>query len=130
MSGRRAAAGMLLLLALPPSPARAATRYDPRLTFRTISTARFDIHFHQGEEALARRLARIAEDVATQLARELGRPAGRVHVVVVAQGDLSNGWATPVPYNLIEITAVPPPGGSTIGNTEDWLRLVFSHEYT
>ena len=58
------------------------------------------------------------------------RRAGRVHVILVDQTDLSNGWANPAPYNLIEITAAAPPGGSAIGNTDDWLRLVFSHEYT
>ena len=34
----------------------------------------------------------------------------------------------PVPYNLIELTAAPPSGASTIGNTSDWLRMVFTHE--
>ena len=40
------------------------------------------------------------------------------------------GWASPVPYNTIEISAAAPPADSTIGNTDDWLRLVFTHEYT
>ncbi len=111
-------------------PLDAANRYDPRFRFRTISTPRFNIYFHQGEEALARRLARIAEEVAGQLRAELGAPGGRVHVILVDQTDLSNGWATPAPYNLIEITAAAPSGDSSIGNTDDWLRLVFSHEYT
>ena len=109
--------------------ASAALRYDPRLRFRTISTARFDIHYHQGEEALAQRLARIAEDVATKLAGSLGGASGRVQVILVDQNDLPNGWATPVPYNTIEITAAAPTADSIIGNTDDWLRLVFTHEY-
>jgi hypothetical protein len=50
----------------------AADRYDPRLRFRTLSTPRFSIHFHQGEEPLARRLAGIAEAVADRVARGLG----------------------------------------------------------
>src|SRR6185436_8617991 len=101
-----------------------------RLRFRTISTPRFDIHFHQGEDRIAARLARIAEEVADRLARDLGRANGRVQVILVNQTDLSNGFATPVPYNLIEINTVAPPGESQIGNTDDWLRLVFTHEYT
>jgi hypothetical protein len=121
---------LAVLLALLSVPVHAANRYDPRFRFRTISTPLFDIHFHQGEEALARRLSRIAEEVAEKLRPELGTPGGRVHVIVVDQTDLSNGWATPTPYNLIEITAAGPAGGSSIGNTDDWLRLVFSHEYT
>jgi hypothetical protein len=110
--------------------ATASNRYDPRLRFRTISTAHFDIHFHQGEDLPARRLAQIAEEVASLLEPRLGRPSGRVNVVLVNQSDLPNGWATPVPFNLIEITAAAPGGESMIGNTNDWLRLVFTHEYT
>lgn len=119
---------IVLLTASVPTVS-AATRYDPRLRFRTLSTARFDIYFHQGEDALAQRLARIAEEVATTVGRTLGPAAGRVHVILVDQHDLPNGWATPVPYNTIEISAAAPRAGSVIGNVDDWLRLVFTHEY-
>ncbi len=120
---------LALLVALTGGPALAATRYDPRLRFRTIVTARFDIHFHQGMEEAARRLARLSEEVAASLDATLGRPAARVQVVLVNQDDLPNGWATPLPYNLIEIGAAGPRGESAIGNSDDWLRLVFTHEY-
>ena len=53
-----------------------------------------------------------------------------MQVILVDQNDLSNGWATPVPYNTIEISAAAPRAESSIGNTDDWLRLVFIHEYT
>lgn len=105
-------------------------RYDPRLQFRTIRTARFDIHYHQREEAIARRLARIVEDVARDVDARLGAPRARVQVILVDQSDQSNGWATVIPYNAIEITAAPPRSQSFIGNTDDWLRMVFTHEYT
>jgi WD40-like Beta Propeller Repeat len=118
------------LAVLAPLAADASDRYDPRLRFLTISTPRFDIHYHQGEEGEARRLAAIAESVAMALDATLGRPSGRVQVILVDQTDLSNGWATPVPYNTIEIAAAAPVGESLLGNTSDWLRLVFAHEYT
>lgn len=117
-------------LTLSVSVSAASTRYDPRLRFQTISTPRFDIHFHQGEEALAQRLARIVEEVATTIDGGLGPASGRVQVILVDQSDLSNGWATPVPYNTIEIAAAAPAADSIIGNTDDWLRFVFVHEYT
>ena len=123
------AVAALVCLVAAAGTAESALRYDPRLRFRTIATARFDIHYHQGEEALAQRLARIAEDVATTLSGTLGRANGRVQVILVDQNDLPNGWATPVPYNTIEITAASPAADSIIGNTDDWLRLVFTHEY-
>ena len=59
---RRAIAALSLIFALAPVLATAATRYDPRLRFRTISTVRFDIHFHQDEE----------EDISGQFGEEEG----------------------------------------------------------
>ncbi len=139
----RLVALLLLLLLTAPTAGRTqalressagatsgAGRYDPRLRFRTISTDRFTLYFHQGEEALASRLAVLVEEVAADVDRRLGPPRGRVHVVLVDQTDQSNGWATVLPYNLIELAAVPPVSQSAIGNTDDWLRMVFAHEYT
>ncbi len=120
----------LTIFSFSCSSAFAANRYDPRFRFRTITTAHFAIHFHQGEETVARRLATIAEDVFTRVSKQIGRPSGRVHVILIDQHDLSNGWASPLPFNTIEITAAAPSGQSTIGNTDDWIRLVLSHEYT
>ena len=120
----------VLVCLLTAVVASAATRYDPRLRFRTISTVRFDIHFHQGEDSIAQRLARLVEDAAAEVDRAVGAPAGRVQIVLVDQHDLSNGWATPLPYNTIEISAAAPAADSSLGNTDDWLRLVFIHEYT
>jgi hypothetical protein len=108
----------------------ASGRYDPRLRFQTISTSRFDIHYHQGGDTEARRLALLADAIAAELDTTLGRPSGRVQVVLVNQSDVSNGWATPLPYNTIEVAAAAPSGASLLGNTDDWLRLVFTHEYT
>src|SRR3954452_17382560 len=83
--------------------ASANGRYDPRLRFRTLRTAHFDVHAHQGEDALARRLADIAERVRGQFDTTVGTPRGRVQVILVDQTDLANGWATPFPYDAIEI---------------------------
>jgi Tol biopolymer transport system component len=124
------AALLTLLLIGTASHVAANTRYDWRLRFRTLRTPHFDIHAHQGEEALAERLAVITEGVRSRFAPLFGVPRGRVQVILVDQTDLSNGSATPFPYDAIEITAVPPPGETLIGNTTEWLELVFTHEYT
>jgi len=123
-------AALVLALCAATPPADAASRYDSRLRFRTLRTTHFTIHFHQGEEAHARRLAGLAEQVRTDLATQFGLKAPRhTHVVLVDQTDSANGWSTPLPYNFIEITLTPPPPGSYLGYHDDWLRLVFTHEY-
>src|SRR5262245_23755489 len=100
-----------LLLGLLASSADAAARYDPRLRFQTVRTPHFVILFHQGEERLAQRLAVIAEEThATLGPRFGGRSDIRTYVILVDQNDDSNGSATPLPYNTIEIAAIPPAG--------------------
>jgi hypothetical protein len=122
-------AGGLAMAAIVPAPQAAAGPYDPALSFKTHRTPHFVIHFHQGEEGLARRLAGIAEAVRARLSTATGRTGPTAHVVLVDQADISNGLATVVPWNAIVIYAAPPSGAETIGNTDDWLEYVFTHEY-
>jgi len=121
---------LLFVVLLAAVPVSASNRYDSTLRFRTIRTAHFDVHAHKGEEALASRMAALVERVRRKFEPVLGVPRGRVQVILVDQSDLSNGWASPVPYDTIEIAVVPPPAETLIGNTTDWLELVFTHEYT
>jgi hypothetical protein len=126
----RIIACLALLTAICASSTAAATRYDPRLRFRVVRTSHFSIYYHQGEDQLAKRLAVIAEAVRADLSSRLVLEApAHTHVVLVDQSDVSNGWSTPVPYNLIEIAAVPPAPSSFLGHHDDWLRIVFAHEY-
>lgn len=126
---RRRWRAVVVLLALLAQPA-AAGPYDPRVQFHTIRTPHFQIHFHAGEEAAAARLATIAEQAFDRLTPLLGHtPAGRTHVVLVHQNDQPNGFTTVVPWNAIEIDAVPAVGSDELGNTDDWLNYVFTHEF-
>jgi WD40-like Beta Propeller Repeat len=120
-----------MLTTLLGSPLHAASLFDPALRFRTIPTEHFVIYFHQGAEPLARRLAALAEETWMALRRPLGvQPPARTHVVLVDQSELANGSATPVPYNTVIVTTAWPAGYEFIGDTDDWLRLVFTHEFT
>lgn len=104
---------------------------DPQLTFQRLQTAHFVVYFHQGEGDLAVRLARIAETTWTDMAARFGWTLPeRTHVVLADQTDVSNGWATPLPYNTIMLTAAWPAGSESIGLSDDWLQLVFAHEFT
>lgn len=127
----QAVAAWSLLCLLGASAAGAVPRYDPRLRFRVIRTAHFAIYYHQREEAMAKRLALVAEDVRGELAARLGLvPPGKTHVVLVDQTDVANGWSTPVPCDTIEIAATWPAPSSFLGHHDDWLRIAFIHEYT
>jgi hypothetical protein len=109
----------------------AASRYDPHLRFRVIRTPHFSVLFHQGEDEMAARLGVIAEEVHATLSRQLNVESERhTRVILVDQNDDANGWATPLPFDTIEVSAAAPAPSDAIGNTDDWLRLVFTHEYT
>jgi hypothetical protein len=128
---RRLLGSSVLIAALLSSAAAfASERYDPRLRFRSIRTEHFTIHFHQGGDRQAQRLARIAEEVHGTLSPMLqSGPRRHTHVILVDQHDEANGWATPLPFNTIEISASAPDPSGLLGHTDDWLRLVFTHEY-
>src|SRR6266567_2537028 len=113
------------------SPLHAASLFDPALRFRMIPTGHFIIYFHQGAEPLAVKLAAMAEQTWLALREPLGAdPPARTHVVLVDQTELANGSATPVPYNTVVITTAWPAGYEFIGDVDDWLQLVFTHEFT
>lgn len=121
----------LLLVLTAQSPAWGASLHDPALRFRTLRTPHFVVYFHQGEDAIAARLAAIAEDTWQRLAVRLGpAPPPLSHVVLVDETELANGSAYPLPRDTVVITAAWPAGSEFIGNTDDWLRLVFTHEFT
>ncbi len=122
---------MAALVVLLAAPARGAGLLDPLLRFRQVRTAHFTIYFHQGEERLAARLAAMVEQVRTQVGGALGtEPPGHTHVILADQSESANGWATPLPRNTVFLTAASPSGADLIGRTDNWLRLVFTHEYT
>jgi hypothetical protein len=120
---------VILALALLSSIAEAATM-DPDFRFRTMETSNFHVHYHQGLEDTARRAARIAERSHSLMTGAFGwTPEEKTHMVLADSSDLANGLATVLPYNLIYIYTVPPGPDMSIGQYEDWLGMVITHEY-
>jgi hypothetical protein len=117
------------LLYLPVAFAKTDSSYS----WMTLTSPHFLIHFHQGEEALAKRTVVIAEDVHARLVpRMKSKPHTRTNIVLVDAMDDANGSATPLPYNLITLYITQPFGETIFGasNYDDWLRLLITHEYT
>ena len=121
---------LALLLAALLSPRAAGAQYDPAFRWSTLDTAHFQVHFHQGEEALARRVAAAAEKAHARLVPLLGHaPATRTQIVLSDDSDAANGSATPLPYNLIRLYGVPAESGSELGDERDWVEQLVAHEY-
>src|SRR6185503_16422999 len=116
------------LLALASSPTASAASFPPELRFRSVSTPRVTVHYHKGLEAMAREAAAIATEILEGHERRYGHRVGRVQLVLVDVEDDPNGFATPLPYPLVQIRAVAPRGNDDFGNYEGWLRYVLTHE--
>ena len=119
-------AAALLLAALPR--ASAAASFPPDLRFRSVSTDRVTVHYHQGLEPLAREAATLATELLASHESRYGLRVGRVQVVLADVEDEPNGFASPLPYPLVHLRAVAPRGADEFGNHDGWLRLVLSHE--
>jgi Tol biopolymer transport system component len=119
---------ILMLLAAP-----AFAKFDPAFTWTTLETTHFQIHYHQGGEALARKTAQIAEDVHVRLVPRIKwEPKGKTQVVLVDAMDEANGMTTVMPYNIMVLLLTQPVGEPGFGTTpyDDWMRMLITHEYT
>ncbi len=115
---------------LAAAPARGAS-YDPDLTWRTLETEHFRIHFHQGIEQVADEFSGMVEDVYDEMSEEMAwQPRPKIEVVLVDRTDSANGFARTVPYPSITIYVTAPTGGSTLNLYEDWNSAIFTHELT
>ncbi|GFO64249.1 BamA/TamA family outer membrane protein [Geomonas paludis] len=107
-----------------------AAKFDTSFRYSTVETRHFSIHYHQGLEGVAGRAAGMAEDIYDKLTREFQwRPAEKTQVVLIDDSDFTNGLAITIPYNTIYLQVVPPGVSSTLGEYDDWLRTLFTHEF-
>jgi hypothetical protein len=129
VSGTGSFPAILAWLLLAPAAALAQP-YDPDFRWQTIETPHFQVHYHQGLEALAQRAAREAERAHARLSPLLGfSPSQRTQLVLSDDSDSANGSATPLPYDTIRIYTVPAESGSVLNDERDWLESVITHEY-
>ncbi len=126
-----------LLLLFAGSPlARGHTPPDPNLLqaepfkdWKTLETEHFRIHHEARHSEYARRLAVIAEKVHVRLSAWLRwSPADKTEVVILDTLDMSNGAASPLPYNRFYVF-MPAPVEGRLMEQRPWLEHVFTHEY-
>ena len=112
-------------------PSYGATWLDPSLKWKTVETLHFSIHYYEGFEGTARRLAPIAEETHALLSGILKHtPDYKTDVVLLDTYDFTNGYSTVFPNPTV--TLYLTDGGSNLKPSyyDEWLRYVFLHEYT
>ena len=123
-----AAVGIALALLATPVPGEAG---DPRLRWRTLETEHFQIHVHENEREVARRLAVCAERAHEALSPVMKwKPKRKTHIVLTDDTDSANGSATALPTNVLRFYAIPPFEFSPLQEYDDWLNMLVVHEYT
>jgi Tol biopolymer transport system component len=100
----------------------------PFARYLTFETPHFIVTFETGLEEYARSAAARAEAAHSRLARAYGStPAGKIRLVIVDQGDVFNGAATPAPTNRIVAFAHTPIEGDLFF-TADPIEMLVTHE--
>ncbi|HEY7568706.1 MAG TPA: hypothetical protein VH762_14110, partial [Gemmatimonadaceae bacterium] len=123
--GRGAIVAFALLLIAADASAQFGV---PFAKYRTLETPHFVLIFEPGLEIYAGRAATEAETAYARLMRAYGStPRGKIRVVLVDQGDLFNGAATPYPTNRVVEFASTPVGSDSF-YTRDPLQLLSTHE--
>jgi hypothetical protein len=97
----------------------------------TVTTPHYHVHFHAGVEEVAQRVATVAEDVYERLAPELGhRPDERTEIVLTDGTEEANGLAFALPYPTVNLFVSAPDDMSTLGDYDDWVTELVTHELT
>jgi hypothetical protein len=104
---------------------------DPDLEWWTLETAHFRIHHPHTLEAIAQRVARISEAVHPRLTDAMGyTPSSRTEIIITDNTDSANGSATSLPFNAVRLFVTAPDDMSPLGDYDDWILDLVTHEYT
>ncbi|MCA9593178.1 MAG: PD40 domain-containing protein [Myxococcales bacterium] len=128
-SARRTGLAALVGLALSAvaAPARAG---DPYLEWYTVKSPHFRVTYHSGLEVPAQRVATLGEAVYRRLVPELAwEPSEVTEVLLTDVTDSANGSATALPYNAVRLFVSAPDDMSPLGDYDDWLSELITHEY-
>jgi hypothetical protein len=96
-----------------------------------VRTPHFEITYHEPLGAMAQRLALLAERANTRVGRALGfLPSQMTRILLTDDTDDANGVAGVIPHNEIHLFAAAPDDLSSIGDYDDWVQTLVTHEYT
>lgn len=128
---RRVLFVLILFLGFFSSGLASASVFDPGAGWTTIETKHFRVHFPERIEDVARRSARILEEIYPGITEKWNwDPWSYTEVVLIDNTDDSNGLSSVLPYNWMLIFVTPPPPDSSLAHYDDWLQMLLVHEFT
>lgn len=103
-------------------------RTHSELTWYTLETEHFNIHYHNGIEEIARKGALIAEQIYPTILQQIEvEPWGKTDITFTMEDEILNGFAMPSDQIFIWVSQNDVAGH--FGGSEKWLRLVLPHEF-
>lgn len=127
----RAAAAIACLLGLFGAIEAAAQTKDLSRPWRTVRSEHFEVNYPEPLALVARRVLAVAEGANAKLAPLLGHQAKkRVQIILTDETDAANGNATALHYNTIRLFVSAPADLSVLGDFDDWLTVLITHEHT
>lgn len=130
-SARPATLAALSLAATLATATNAHAVGDPGLKWETVETTHFRVHHPTTLAPLADRVARVSETVHARLTPILGyEPKTKIEIVITDDTDSANGSATALPFNTVRLYATAPEDLSPLGDYDDWMTGLITHEHT
>lgn len=101
----------------------------PDVTWYTLDTPHFRVHFYEDERPLAHHTAIVAERAFRLLTRYLNwKPSGHINLTLNDNTDFANGFASSLPQNFIFGYSAPPGPFDELNDFDDYLKLLITHE--
>ncbi|HTQ04961.1 MAG TPA: hypothetical protein VMI54_13940 [Polyangiaceae bacterium] len=130
-SGLRPRARLLLHVLAALCVTLGARAGDPWVHWYTLTTPHYHVHFQAGVEDVAQKVGTVAEDVYSRVSLELGfRPPRRTEIVLNDGTEEANGLAYTLPYPTVDLNVSAPDDMSTLGDYDDWVTILVTHELT
>ncbi|QDK36665.1 hypothetical protein [Bdellovibrio sp. NC01] len=120
----------LLILNLLSAPAQAQWEVRPEIKWKVIRTAHFEVIYNAEQQDLGLLYAEKLEKAYYQLRSYFSEAPERIPVVINDKTDLTNGYATRIPYPYIMTYPVLPGPEDSLADTGDWAFELLAHEYT
>lgn len=98
--------------------------------FREVSTEHFTFVYEDRDAEAVARLVAMADQVYRDVTALLEFEPEHSRVLVVGRTDFANGYYSPLPPRHMALFVSAPETDSLGSRHEDWLRLVFVHEFT
>jgi hypothetical protein len=103
---------------------------DPSIEWKILRLPHFDLIYDAKHQELANLYADRLEDNMGFLSQYFDYFPERTVVVIDDRTDLTNGYATAIPYRTVVVYPVLPGAQDTISDFGDWARELTMHEFT